>query len=877
MGAAQGFEPTLIAVAARCLRMPPESIDPSAPLTRYGLDSLTALEFAVAVTEVTGVDLPEDLLFEAPSIRQLALQLLHRAPAPDTAAERVRRMHADAVLGADIDPTGLPVEEPQAVLLTGANGFLGTHVLQALLDAQAGEVICFVRATDDAGARERIDEARRRHALGPVDGRVRPLAADIGQPGFGLAPVVYDELARRPLTIVHCAAEVNWAAPYERLAAANVEATRGLLRLACTTVAKPFHFLSSAAAGYSTRTDADFTELSPVADPHGIHLGYGQSKWVAERLVEAARGRGLTATVYRPSLIAGHSVTGLGNDDDLFARMLRGCVALGHAPDIDWPVDACPVEFVARAVALNALASPPTLPVLHLRNPHPACWSEAVLWMNLRGYPVRLESYAQWIERVRSHVLGAEHPLHALRAFLTHRPAGEGGRYLGELYARPHVREMKTARSDAFLAGQGTTCSRLGAALLERYFDRWAQHGLIPEGARARSASVPWMQAGVDRNLETLLRSHFFDSSLRIETSVGGAFGGDYSIIGELGSWRAGSRYAMQARRVGVRHADGRRSVLDVVLKTKLEDAVVLDVMEQVAGFCEADLGRAFSAYRNESEFVGARSREIALYQAATGALKDHTPHCFGTLGIRAQTLVLERVHPGLVRDAVNDTSGWTEHAIEATLRGLSCIHGQWVGQEAQLARYSVVGSNATPGAAALDWWAALSAYGRPWVESWLGSEAARRHHRALLRLKSTLAALAEQPRTLVHGDFNPRNLVLRSTALGPQLCVFDWELAAYAAPQRDLVEFLCYALDPAAPRDEIERYIGLSRRQFEHSAGIEVDPELWLSGVRAAVAEFSVRRLPMYFMAHRFRPQRFLRRVWCAWWRLASVVGDEP
>ena len=56
-----------------------------------------------------------------------------------------------------------------------------------------------------------------------------------------------------------------------------------------------------------------------------------------------------------------------------------------------------------------------------------------------------------------------------------------------------------------------------------------------------------------------------------------------------------------------------------------------------------------------------------------------------------------------------------------------------------------------------------------------------------------------------------------------------------------------------------------------------DVDPALWLSGVRAAVAEFAVRRLPMYFMAHRFRPQPFLRRVWCAWWRLVGVLGDEP
>jgi hypothetical protein len=41
---------------------------------------------------------------------------------------------------------------------------------------------------------------------------------------------------------------------------------------------------------------------------------------------------------------------------------------------------------------------------------------------------------------------------------------------------------------------------------------------------------------------------------------------------------------------------------------------------------------------------------------------------------------------------------------------------------------------------------------------------------------------------------------------------------------------------------------------------------------VRLALADFGVRRLPMYLMADRFRPQEFLERVTRNWWRLAQV-----
>jgi hypothetical protein len=46
---------------------------------------------------------------------------------------------------------------------------------------------------------------------------------------------------------------------------------------------------------------------------------------------------------------------------------------------------------------------------------------------------------------------------------------------------------------------------------------------------------------------------------------------------------------------------------------------------------------------------------------------------------------------------------------------------------------------------------------------------------------------------------------------------------------------------------------------------------------VRIALAEFGARRLPMYFIAHRFRPQDFLERVARTWWQLANVLGTAP
>lgn len=878
MGAADGLERTLLAVVARCLRVPVQAIDPSAPLTRYGLDSLLALELAEAVATATGLDVTEDAFFDAPSVHSLAVHLLLQMPVGNGMAPPLERMRADAVLDRDIGAAGLSSAPTDAYLVTGANGFLGTHVLHALSAGGAREVVCLVRAPDDAAAQDRLSAALRSYGMPASLDRVRVLAADIAAARFGLSPARYAALAQTAGTIVHCAADVNWAASYEMLRAANVEATRALLRFACTGTAKPFHFVSSVSAGLATGVSSPFDEGAPIADPAGLHLGYAQTKWVAERLVEAARERGLPGAIHRPSLIAGHSVTGFGNDDDLFSRMLRGCVELGHAPDLDWPLDACPVDFVAAAIAALASASTAVAPVLHLRNPHPACWTEAVLWMNVRGYAVKLEPYAAWIERVRREVR-ADHPLHALRAFLSSRPVTQDGCHLPELYARPRVREVRAARSQAALAAVGITCPRLGARQLEHYFERWVATGRV----RAPERAVPAPRAdaaesqSLQRELQRLLRRYFAEPTLQARVSDRVEFGCDHSLIGELVSWRAGSRYAMQACRVELARDDARRSRIDLVIKSSLPDDVVLDVMTEAATLCDPALGAAFAAYRDASEFAGARTRECALYAGATGALREAMPLCFGTLSEGASAaLVLERIGRTRLVDAVDDAAAWTQDCIEAALTGIARVHGEWLGRAQALAARDVL-AVADAGEAARAWWEGGAAHAGGWLRAWLGTSGAAAHASLARQHAGVARWIAAQSCTLIHGDFNPRNVAIRDTALGPRLGAFDWELAAWGLPQRDIAEFLCFVLDPERAALDAPRYMEAARLAVQRSARRDVSPAWWHAGMRAALAQFGVTRLPMYFLAHRFRPQTFLPRVVRCWWRLAAVFGTAP
>jgi thioester reductase-like protein len=110
---------------------------------------------------------------------------------------------------------------------------------------------------------------------------------------------------------------------------------------------RPLHYVSTistapAAGDETTMID----ERSALASSP-----YALSKWIAEQHVRRAAAAGLPVAIYRPALIAGHSVSGRGNRDDFLHRYMAGVAEMGMYLDLeDAIVDMTPVDFVARAI-----------------------------------------------------------------------------------------------------------------------------------------------------------------------------------------------------------------------------------------------------------------------------------------------------------------------------------------------------------------------------------------------------------------------------------------------------------------------------------------------------------------------------------------------
>jgi len=874
--AGDALYPRLAQLAAGVLRIPVADINPSVPLSTMGLDSLAAAELTALIEDEVCQELPPAVLFECPSLDSLSRFIESRfagEPIEQTDKEtQIAGMLSDAILPDDIVPDSSQSRlDHDNVLLTGSTGFVGAYLLRALQRDTPAVVHCLVRPN---GTEPSIRVRRNLEQYGLWEehfaARIRYVDCDIAQPLLGMASRNFNELANSINAIYHGAAAVDWVRSYEDLRDVNVFGTRELLRLACSGPPKSFHFLSSLAVCYSTGAIDDAVESDdPLTNLSGLNLGYAQSKCVAESLVRQAIERGCRATIARPTLVSGDSTSGISNADDLLSRLLRGCIQMRAAPDLDWAMDCVPVDHVADAmVQLGRKGVAGS--TYHLINPRLRYWRECVLWMCLRGYPLELMPYRDWTRRL-CETATPSHPLYPLQSFFLRTVSEEGGLTIPELYEETRRRRTRCEFSRAMLTEAGITCPSLDTHLLDRYFDSYTERGLIPPAPRAISVHRERsLRNALVTQIEHSLQRRNCDPSLRITNVELFPMCSDDSIVAELTSWKRGSRPGLRRARLTTESRDGCTLAIDVMLKSKPSDNDAIEVGQEIARLCGSQLGDAYAASRDHIGLTRGHLRELAIYETDDPRFLQHVPAPLAVLrdDDRDEWLVaLEYVSDARVANASDRT--WSNSEIDAALRGLAALHALWRERWDTLVSQSWLPPRRSSKQMAemLPLWSALAANARPAFLNWAGPALVKAHESLLCRIDRRWQPLDNNLQTLIHNDFNPRNIMLRGGTDGPlRLCAYDWELATIGPPQRDLAEFLCFVLAPDIPDNDARYWVQHYRNLLEEQIGTAIDPFEWGAGFRAALCDLLIDRLAMYAMINRFRPQTFLPRVVRTW-----------
>lgn len=380
------------------------------------------------------------------------------------------------------------------VLVTGATGSLGAHIVQKLAENPAVfQVVCVNRPGSSSSSNnnnlpgvKRQQDAFRTRGINLTPGaraKLRVMETDTSQVQLGLAPQDYAWLVQHVTHIVHNAWPMSATRPigaYEP----QFQVMRNLLDLVREVVTSRvpgharapvgFQFVSSiGVVGFSNEARVRERRVPLEAT---LPSGYGEGKWVCERMLDETLQKypALSrAMVVRPGQIAGSSTSGYWNPVEHFAFLVKSSQTLRAWPDLDGTLQWLPVDLCG-AVAAELVLNPDAVhPVYHIDNPVGQPWKRMspVLARALDIPAANIVPFQSWIKRVRTSPLAE-----------TENPAGRPAmaEFLGGHFERMScgglILDVERAKEHSVtMAGTGPVSPELAV----RYINGWREMGFL--------------------------------------------------------------------------------------------------------------------------------------------------------------------------------------------------------------------------------------------------------------------------------------------------------------------------------------------------------------------------------------------------------------
>jgi nucleoside-diphosphate-sugar epimerase len=193
------------------------------------------------------------------------------------------------------------------IALTGATGFLGSHLMNAML-LKGYHIIALGRSTKEESLKERINKLIRWFGVEQYSGKLEFVEIDYLKPFLGLSSAEYTLLCSKTNQVIHCASDTCFSEhKRDQVLEFNVVNINGILEFAKRAQVSFFHYISTAyVAGIN---GSICKENLPTANQ--FTNVYEESKAQAEKIVHTyCEKNSIPFTLIRPTIVYGDSRTG---------------------------------------------------------------------------------------------------------------------------------------------------------------------------------------------------------------------------------------------------------------------------------------------------------------------------------------------------------------------------------------------------------------------------------------------------------------------------------------------------------------------------------------------------------------------------------------
>ncbi|KAJ5585606.1 AMP-dependent synthetase/ligase, partial [Penicillium hispanicum] len=416
----------------------------------HGVDSLKALHFRRLILQ--NFDLATssfglNVVYEAGSVARLAERICAVQSEKSTSVgDAHTTVMAKLVEKYSMFQKHIPSPQcsPRAkgVMLTGATGSIGAHVLyELLLDSSISTVFCLTRREFPLEAVLRSLAAKKLYITPEQACKIVALNVALDQPSLGLDGDgdVWRHMQESVTQIIHAAWPVNFNLPLGHFEP-HIRGLYNLIQFSLS-IHQPEPAVLMFCSSVSTALGGPLAEISEIPlDLQCAYLGYGQSKLVGEHIVSVARRSGARAYSLRIGQVSGHSKRGLWNDDEALPLLIRSALTLKALPDLShacsWlPVDKLAVAILELTRACSALGQEPDSTtarpvdgsIYNLCNSREFSWSALLDTLRLNGFQFETVSFQEWLQMLRDSEARGEEYVNPAVKLIEHYEAMYGG------------------------------------------------------------------------------------------------------------------------------------------------------------------------------------------------------------------------------------------------------------------------------------------------------------------------------------------------------------------------------------------------------------------------------------------------------------------
>ena len=391
-----------------CLSM--KNISINEDFTNLGMDSLSIIKIQSKLSALH-ISVPTQYFYDYSNIRDLCFAL------ENTSSNTEDNLSSDIFpfLKHDTDIIKPNQFYFKTVLLTGATGFLGMHLLDILLNKDI-TIYCLIRSSSEEKAKKRLLSMfdfyfKDKYTQDFLFSKIKVIVGDITYKNLGLSEEQFETLGNIVDLVIHCAALVKHIGKYSDFEKLNIKGTENVANFCMkyniflnhiSTISVSSDFLPL----NGTLNDVCFTEENFFIGQNYTDNYYIRSKLLAEEfLLNNIKNGLLKANIYRIGNLTARYIDGVFQyniDSNAFYNKLKFMLNNNFyfESSIIQDFDMSPVDNVANAI-IDIIYNYGNLnKIFHIFNPFKFNMKSLIEMLNKLGYNIKLLTDNQFYKKI---------------------------------------------------------------------------------------------------------------------------------------------------------------------------------------------------------------------------------------------------------------------------------------------------------------------------------------------------------------------------------------------------------------------------------------------------------------------------------------------